>query len=224
MGAKQGCTVRFDEGINQIRLDRGYRNGYPTERIVLGEPIFQFFPVLPTVLRSIETTSRSSGLKEPGLSPKFPHSCIQNVGVGGIHRQFGTARSIIHIKDPVPGIPSISAFVNPSLLVRVKKVAQGGDIKGLRVFRVNENALNAPGIIEPHVFPILSPVVGDINAISVTYTVPGPGFSGSYPYGIGVVLYDGDIPDGLNVVVENGFHGGPPVCCFPYASPCCPYV
>jgi len=101
------------------------------------------------------------------------------------------------------------------------RIANGSQINGIGVYRVNNNAVNISCFLQPHSFPCLSGVHTFINAFTNIKRVTGIAFASSGPYYIGVSLLDGYRPDILcGLIIEYWCPGITTINCLPHTTRC----
>ena len=97
--------------------------------------------------------------------------------------------------------------------------ANGTHVNGIRIFWVDDDAMNVPGFFEPDFFPGFTRIQRLIETIASVETVSGITFACANPYNRGVVLLDGNRPDSLGgLFVENRLPGNSATGCLPNTS------
>jgi len=98
-------------------------------------------------------------------------------------------------------------------------VPDGGDIHGVGIDRVDDDAVDVPRILKAHSFPCLARIEALEDAFADIHGVPRVSFSGAGPHNIGVGLLNSDVAYVLcGLVIEDGCPGIAAVLRFPDAT------
>src|SRR5207248_8017786 len=123
--------------------------------------------------------------------------------VGGVHRQVDAPGVLVQRQDVPPGAPAVGGLEEAALLAGLPQVAQGGDVGGAGVLRVDDDAADVARGAQPGVGPGLPAVGGAVDPVAPGNAVAGVGLAGADPDHVGVGRGHGDGPDrGDPLVVE----------------------
>ena len=207
--------VRLDYGVQSFRIRGRNADGNPAQ-LPARKPGVNFIPRLAAIRRFVQSRLCPARIKRPGRAPKLPERSIERVGVGGVHRQFGATRIVVHKENLVPRFAAIGSFIDSPLGTCVPQCAHHTHINSVGVSGVDFDGTDSLRFFEAEVCPALAPVGGAVNAIAHRYRVARPAFARTHPnHLIGLFGVNGDSPDTLYVFVEQGFVGYAPVARFP---------
>ena len=100
--------------------------------------------------------------------------------------------------------------------MRCKGISDGRGIYGVRIYGIDEDAVNVPRFFETHQLPGFSGVHAFEDTLAQVERIPWIAFARSYPYNIWIRLLDGHRTDVLcRLIVEYRGPGITAVLCFP---------
>ena len=102
--------------------------------------------------------SLTTGLKEPGPPPKFPHVGDEFVWIGRIHHKLPNSCLFINIKNLFPRFPTINGFENAPLFSISPCWTLSTYIYNVRIPRIQDDTMNIPCLPKPHIFPIFATI------------------------------------------------------------------
>src|SRR5436190_18501749 len=101
----------------------------------------------------MQTRTRATRFKSPRLPAMFPHRSEEFIGIGRIHYQLGTTRFIIDKKYLLEGLATIFSFINTALRMLTPWRTNGANVNGVRICRIDNNAMNVSRLFEPNHLP-----------------------------------------------------------------------
>src|SRR6185437_16626872 len=116
--------------------------------------------------RHVNAAPRAAAEHRPGVHHDLPFAGEQVVRVLRIDRQPGAAGVLVDEQDLFPALAAVGRFEYATLVLRARRPAERADIYDVRVGRVNDDSLNAPGFGETHVRPGRSRVGRLVDAVA----------------------------------------------------------
>src|SRR5258708_15972973 len=160
--------------------------------------------MLASISRLVEAGAWAAGVEEVGLPADLPHSGEQDVGHLRIEREVGGTCAGIDVEDLLPRLPAIGGLEYAPLFVAVPCVAGGADVDCVAGLRIDGDARDVLAVGEAGAGPVRAAVGGLVDAAADRNTVTHPRLARTDPHRRRLRRIDGDGPDGLCVVVEDG--------------------
>ena len=137
-----------------------------------------------------------------------------------VHRQVGTAGVLVHVKDQLPVRPAVPGAIDAALRLRRVGVAERAGVHQVRIFRMDQDAGDAPGGLEAPMMEGAAAVDGAVDPVPHGERRPDDErFSGAGPDLAGVRGGDGQGADrGGILVVEDRLPVDPAVAALPDAA------
>ena len=172
----------------------------------LGQAVaLQALPGGAAVAGNIDAAPGPAAEQGVGVHLHLPHAGEQHLGVIRVHRQARAARIRVDEKHALPALAAVGRAVDPAFLLGAREAAERGGEDDVRIGRVDDDAADAAGLVEPHVRPGLSGVGRPIDPVAHhVHVADGPGLAGPGPDGAGIGRGHGQRPDrGHRLAVEN---------------------
>src|SRR5262249_15660239 len=139
----------------------------------------------------------------------FPGRGDEFLGVGRVHLQVDDARLVVDVEHPLPALAAVGRLEDTALLVGAVQPADGADVDGVRVGRVDGDVAGLEGLRDAHVLRGLAAVGGLVDAVAVGDGVARVVLARPHPDDVAVGRGDGHGADGDGgLVVELVLEGG----------------
>ena len=197
--------VGFDQCIDPVRVRRGHRQAdFPPRR--LGKPLsLELRPGFAAVARSVKPAAGPAAGPAPGVDDHLPHPGEEDAGVVRVHDDVGGAGVLVHEENALPVFAAVFGAIDAALLLRAVGVTKRCDQNVVGVGGVDDDASDAPGLVEPHMLPGFARVGGAIDAVANDNVAADERFAGSDPDYIRIRGSDRQRADGRHrLVVEDG--------------------
>jgi hypothetical protein len=146
-------------------------------------------------------------LIRPSSPAKFPHARVDLVGIERVDLDIGAAGAAVDIQDLLPGDAAVGGLEDAALLVVAPQHAEGRDVNGVRVVRMQRDPVDALAAGQAHELPAPPAVVGPEDAAADGSRVARIAFPGADPDDVGIGLVDCHRADGGHRLVVE--HRGP---------------
>ncbi len=203
--AQERAVLGLDRRVDDRRA--GAREGDlgPPEE-PLGQAVVLALP-LPggaAVVAGEEAGARPAGPEGPRPAPELPHAGEELLRVRGVDRQVAGAGLLVDVEDLLPGLPAVRGLEDAALRVLPPLAPQGGDPGDVGIGRMEDDAGDVLGAVEPHVGPGLAGVERAVDAVADRGAVAQVPLAGAHPDDVRVPLEDGDGADRVHrLVVED---------------------
>ena len=199
-----------DGGVDSLGIGGG-DGKRDSAQVARWQAVAELRPRLAGVGCFIDGAARSALGVEPGRSGSVPAGRVEGVGIGRIEDDLGdadVALADLHSERFGPRRSAVGCFVQTALGACGIKPTEGGDVDGVGISRMDDDAADVEGIIQSHVFPGGAGVGRLVDAIAPVrhagVATAAVRFAGANPDDIRVGLGDGDVADRDHVfVVEH---------------------
>ena len=145
----------------------------------------------------------------------------EHVGVAGIDDHVGHAGVLRDLQHLRPRLPAIGRLVEAAVAARGPQRALGGHVDGVAVFRIDDDAADVLGGVEPDVGPRSPAVVALVDAVAIRDRSLRVAFAGPDPDDVRTPGVERDPPDRVRPLrVEDRLPGGAAVDRLPDAARC----
>jgi hypothetical protein len=205
VGAQERALLGFHEGVDDARIRARDGDADASEvafrhSILLGEPL----PGRAAVVRHMQARAGAAGVEEPRPAAVLPHRGEEFVRVGRIDDQIRGADLVVHEEDFRPGPAAVDGFEDAAVGVLAPRLAHRRDPGDVGIARVENDAVNALGLVEAVVLPGLAAVDGFVDAVADGHGVARIAFTRADPDDVGTGLEDRHRADrGRRLVVED---------------------
>ena len=103
-------------------------------------------------------------LKPQGWRRRWYDAANSTFGIRGIHDDVGEAGVVVDELGVRPGLAAVGRLVEPALRVRSEQMPDRRDVDDVRVLRVDDDAADALGFLQPDVHELLAAVGGLVDA------------------------------------------------------------
>ena len=158
-----------------------------------------FLPGLAAIAGFIESASCAAAIVPPWLAIELPHAGKDDVRIGWIDVEIGSAILGIGIERLAPGLARIRRKEDATVRIGAEGMTHGCNEDAAWIARVQGNARDGHRLVKAAVIPSLAAVVGVVHAAADGDAVAYVRFTGSHPDGIGMFGIDGDVADGNGV-------------------------
>src|SRR5262249_45865760 len=153
----------------------------------------------------VDTASCSPALAEPGRAVELPRGREDNARIRRVARNVDRACFIIDEEHALPRLAAVTRSEDAALLLRAVAAAHRRDENGLRISRVDRDAADTSGELEPHVRPRLTGVGRPVHTVANLDVRPNERIASARPDDVLVRSRDGERADRHDVlVVEDG--------------------
>src|SRR4051794_13780176 len=114
---------------------------------------FETLPRHAAVRRFEQPAAGTAADAAPGVDLDLPHAGEQDPRVVWIHRHVGAAGVLVDEQGPLPRLTAVGRPVDTALLLRTIGVTERAGQRDVGVVRVDDDAADAAGLIEPLVHP-----------------------------------------------------------------------
>ena len=162
------------------------------------QPVRELAPGLAAVGRLVDAGARPADAPGPGPAEAVVGGRVEGFRVGGVHDQVDGADGPAvddDVEDLDPGLPGIGGLEYASLGILGIEMAQGRDVDGPGIGRMDDDAPDMVGFPEAHVRPGLPGVGRPVDAVSPVGRAGVVGFTRPQPEDVGVRRGHGDIAD-----------------------------
>ena len=122
---------------------------------------------------------------------------VNNIWIRGVNRHIRHAGVFADGQHGLPCLPTVSGFVQPAIPARSPQRTLRRHINNFAVARVNHNATNMFGLLQPKILPTLATVFGLVNAVAVAHTALTIALSRPHPHDCRVIGIERDPANGI---------------------------
>src|SRR5204862_4044963 len=97
----------------------------------------------------------------------LPQGGQESVRLGRVYDEVDDAGAVVLVQDLVPGLAAVARLVDAAVLVGAVQAAEGADVDGVRVLRVDDDLADLVGLLEADVRPGLAAVGALVDAVAV---------------------------------------------------------
>ncbi len=211
-----GC--RLDRGVDDPRVDGRHREANLPD-VARGQADGELAPRLAGVLALVDGRLRAAAHEGGDGAPALVGGRVQDVGVRRVHLGGGDTRVLRNGERHRPGLAAVGRLVEASVPSRRPERSLGRDEHDRRVSRVDQDAGDVLGVLQPHVRPRLAAVQALVDAVAVADVAPAHVLAGADPDGFGIRRVERDAPDRVRrLIVEDRRPGGARVPGLPHAA------
>src|SRR5439155_20877818 len=139
----------------------------------------QLLPGCAAIGGLVQRRLAAAALEVPGPPAVGPHAGVNDVRVGGIDVDVGAPGLVVHEQHFLPALAAIARLEHAALVVRAPLVPHAARVGYVRIARVDADARDAIGIVEPEVRPRLAAIVAAVHAVAERRGVARILFGGS---------------------------------------------
>ena len=136
-------------------------------------------PRLAFVGGLVKTAAGAAALHVPGLPLHLPQRGEHRRGIVGIGRELDRAAQRVLVEHLRPGAPAVGRAEHAALFVRAIDMALCGDQHHIGVARIDHDARDVPGVVEPRVRPGPAGVGGLPHAVAERCVLARGGLAGA---------------------------------------------
>src|SRR5262245_9106242 len=201
-GPLRGCrrAIGLHDGIDDFRVLP--IDAQPAATVaVRRQALFHLLPGLATVSRPVQAglvAELALGIA-PGesIAADAVGSGVDSIRLGGIENDVDAASVLVQDQGMLPGLAAVAGLEDPAFPVGSPQMAQGSDVGGIGVLRMDSDVADVMGVAQAKVFPGLAAVGGAVDAIAPGDRVAGVGLATADPDDVGIGGSDGDIAQTL---------------------------
>src|SRR5262249_11900666 len=119
---------------------------------------------------------------------------IEDVRLLRVDCDVDEAGVLVEELDLLPGLAAVRGLVDTALLVRPPETSQGGNVDGVWVLRVNDDAADVVRFLQAHVLPGFAAVGGLVDAVAPGDAVARVRLARPHPDDLRVRRGDGHVP------------------------------
>ena len=143
---------RFDNRRQNLSVAPEHREADLADRSGR-QPAAELRPRVAAVGGLEQSTIGAAALEDVGLADPFPHACVQNVGIRGVHDQVAGPGPIVlrqTARELLPGLAAVNRLEDAALRVVAPEVSLRGDVHDVRVRWVRDDASDVMRLGESH--------------------------------------------------------------------------
>ena len=181
-------------------------------RRALGQARGQLRPALAGVGRLVDRAARPAAVEAPRRAPPLVGRRVQDLVVRRIHEEVGGTGVLVHLQQEIPGVAAVRRPVDAPLAAGRPQAAERRRVDDVVIHRVDDDARDVVGILEPHVRPAL-PAIGRLeDALTPRRALTVVVLACADPDDARVGRRNRDVADRRGgLVVEHRLEGGPVV-------------
>ena len=170
-----------------------------------GRPLpVSFVHVLAAVGRLPQAAARAAAVEAPRRAPALVRRGVEHVRVRRVHHDIGEAGVVVDEVRVRPGLAAVGRLEQAALGVRPEQVAERGDVDDVRILRVDDDAADALGFLQPDVLERLAGVGRLVDAGAERRALAVVRLAGADVDDVGVGRRDRDVADRRDrVLVED---------------------
>src|SRR5262249_44202474 len=176
----------LDRGVDAVRIRLRDRRHDLADRFGRQAVAGELLPGRAAVARHEQAAAGSAALAAPGVDLQLPHAGEENPRIARIHRQLGAAGVLVDEQRALPRRAAVGGAEDAALGLRPIGVAQRAREHHLRVRRIDDDATDAPGLVEPHVLPRLPGLGRLVDAVADRDVAADPCLAGPGPDDVGI--------------------------------------
>src|SRR5882672_5507343 len=152
--------------------------------------------------------------------PEIPHPGIECFGMRRVHRHHRAAgRQVRALERLGPRLSAVGGLVDAALVAVAPELAGHAHVHRARFGRIDEDLHDALGVPQPQVGPVVTAVVGPVDAVADGHAVAHPRFAAADPDHFGVLRINRHRADRLHgLLVEHRFERRATVRRLPHAA------
>ena len=101
------------------------------------------------------------------MSPALIGRCNNNIGVAWIDDKLVDAGMLVDLEDPLPGLAPVLSPVEPAIAAITPQRPVSSNEHFVRVFRIDPDLSDVPGVLQTHVLPRLPAVGRLVDTVAV---------------------------------------------------------
>ena len=166
--AVQRGVLILDQRVHGVRVRGGDGDrDLAHQALRVGEPVArETLPGGASVPRDPEAAAGPAAVEMPRLHLELPHAGEQRVGVAGVDGEVRAAGVRVHEQRAGPGPAAVRGAVHATLLLGPVGAPERAHEHDVGARRVDDDARDPPGRIEPHVLPAAARVGGAVHAVA----------------------------------------------------------
>ena len=155
-----------------------------------GRPVRISPPRLAAVGRLVQAALGAAVDQRPRVPAALMRHGEQHVGIVRIDRDVADAGVLADLEDLRPGVAAVGGLVEAAIAAGRPQRAIGRDEHDVRIARIDDDAADVLGGLEPEVPPRAAGIVAAIDAVAVADAALVVGLAGADPDGAGVLAID----------------------------------
>ena len=209
-GAEEAALVLFgfDDRVENVRVLQRVGEADPAD-LSLGQPGLELAPALAAVDRLVEGRLGTAADQRPDMAPALVRGGVDRVRVARVEQDVGDPGLLADREHPGPGLAEVDALVDAALAAAAPERTVGRHPDDPRVARIDQDAADVLGLLEPHALPRLAAVERAVEAVAVGDAALVVVLAGADPDDVGVLRVDGQGADRIGAfAVEDRRPGG----------------
>ena len=168
----------------------------------------EFRPRLPAVGGLVDAAGDAVLEQLPRPALHVVHRRVKRVGLSPVDDQIDRAGLVVDVEHLRPGLPSITCLEHAAFLAGRPQASHRRDVDNVGIGRVDDDAADLPGFLQPHPLPRLAGVGRLVDAVARVRDADARGVPGADPHDVLVRRRDGQAADAGHVLsVEDGLKG-----------------
>ena len=189
----RALILGLNQRVDAIRVGRRDRDVDLAERRSRQAGRLDLRPFRAAVARHVDAAPRAAAQHRPRVHLDLPGARPDRARVLRVHREPGAAGVLVDEQHPIPVRAAVGGAKDAALLLRRRDASDRAREHDVGVGRVDEDAADAPGVVEAHVAPRLAGVGRLVDAVADDVAVANrPRFPGAGPDDVGIGRRDGE--------------------------------
>ena len=198
------AVAGFDQDVYPVRVRVGRRGHHLAHRLGRQTAAGQLRPGGATIAGHEQTAPRTTALASPGVDFDLPHAGEDDARVRRVHRDLRAAGVLVREQRALPRRAAVGRPEHAALGLWTVRRPQRAREDDLGIRRIDHDATDTPGLLEPHARPGLAGVARFVNALTDGNVAANPRLAGSRPHDVRIRRRHRERADRLHrLVVED---------------------